>query len=55
MDYDGSETYTLSIKNIDTGVLLPDVLEEISGEVHERFWEMNRDCVRERERGGGSE
>ena len=25
----------MSIKNIDTGVLLPDVLEEISGEVSE--------------------
>ena len=48
MDYDGSETYTLSVKNINTGELLSDMLEDISGEVNNRLWERERG----RERGG---
>ena len=42
MDYDGSETYTLSVKNINTGELLSDMLEDISGEVNNRLWERER-------------
>jgi protease II len=33
VDYDGSETYTLAVKNILTGEILPDVVDEISGDV----------------------
>ena len=33
VDYDGSETYTLSVKNIVTGEILSDVVKDISGEV----------------------
>ena len=46
----------MSIKNIDTGVLLPDVLEEISGEVSELLRNREGDLeramkrVREKER-----
>ena len=34
VDYDGSETYTLSIKDTATGKLLDDVVEDKIGRAH---------------------
>lgn len=33
VDYDGSETYTMTVKNILTGEVLPDIIEDISGDI----------------------